>query len=333
MSFLTQKIKGLFNLLLNRPVLLIFNVTRQCNQKCLMCNIPQNTTNITLDEISALAKKFKKFGICEVYLQGGEPLLRADIIGIVDIFIKNSIKPSIISNGELLNLSLKNEIAKRNCNLYISIDSFIPEIYSKLRGKNSLQKVIDNLKLFSSLPRPKGIVAITSTITNFSTIEDFKNIAEFCTKMNFSYYVRPYNYNLDKAGAKADELICDNKKTIEIIEYFNHSKITKNILYSVVYEENVKFLKGKRYKYCDAMKYSIVLNEDGKISPCIEHTDIRFDIDDYNNQYRKLEDIIKNCNDNTPCIYGCTRNVGFIRRNRFQLFIKMFKLAKIRRNK
>jgi len=325
MGIWLQKIKGLRNIVLNKPVLLIFNVTRQCNQRCLMCRIPEKSVLMSLDEILLLADKMKKFGICEVYLQGGEPLLRSDILDIVDIFIKKSIVPTIITNGELLNQRIIQEIANRQCNLSVSIDTFIPELYAKLRGKDSLKKVLDNLK-FLKLIKHKGVFSITSTITKYTTLEDLGKIQDYCKKMNLFYYVRPYNHNLNKAGAEIEELVCDNTKTIEILKHFNLARQGLSFLASIIYEENISFLQGKRYNFCDALKYSMVLNEDGQISPCIEHTDLRFSFDDYCKEANKISKFIKNCNKHTPCIYGCTRNVGFIVKNAGKIILNIFKL-------
>ena len=328
MSFVFQKVKGLINLIQKKPILAVFNVTRHCNQRCLMCHIPKISKELSIEEIKIFADKLQKFGIIEVYLQGGEPLLRKDIIEIVDVFIEKSIRPSIITNGELLTPKIAKEIAKRKCNLFISIDTFIPELYKKLRGNDALEKVLKNLICFKDLIS-KGVIAVTSTITNYSTKEDLQKIQDYCKKMGFAYYVRPYNYNLDKAGAKKEELICDNEKTIKLIEYFNNPNSCENVLFSIVYKENIEFLKGKRYNFCDAMKYTIVLNEDGKISPCIEHTDIKFDLDDYTKQRLNLKDFIKNCNKETPCIYGCTRNIGFLMKNKIKILGNILKIIKI----
>ena len=79
-------------------------------------------------------------------MQGGDPLLRKDIIQIVDIFLSYGIRPTIITNGILLTPKLAEEIAKRHCNLAISIDSLIPERYKMLRGVDMLLKVKTLLK-------------------------------------------------------------------------------------------------------------------------------------------------------------------------------------------
>lgn len=87
-----------------------------------------------LESIKTMAHKLAKFGVGYVYLQGGEPLLRKDIIDIVDIFLNEGIHPTIITNGILLTPEIAKQIAVRNCNLSISIDSMDEKKYGELRG-------------------------------------------------------------------------------------------------------------------------------------------------------------------------------------------------------
>ena len=76
-----QKFKVLRNLLTKRPILTIFDVTKLCNQRCPMCNIWKTESHdMSLDEIEIKASELQRFGIGYVFLQGGEPLVRKDIV-------------------------------------------------------------------------------------------------------------------------------------------------------------------------------------------------------------------------------------------------------------
>ena len=79
-----------------------------------MCHIPQESDDITTEQIEKISKKIQKFGICEVYLQGGEPLLRNDIIKIADIFLEKGIRPTIVTNGEFLTENLYRKSQKES---------------------------------------------------------------------------------------------------------------------------------------------------------------------------------------------------------------------------
>lgn len=113
----------------------VFNVTNQCNERCKMCNIRKETSHpMPIEKIERYAEKLAEFGIGYVYLQGGEPLIRKDIIDIVDIFLNQGIHPTLITNGLLLTQEIAGAIAARNCNLSISIDTMDGKKYENLRG-------------------------------------------------------------------------------------------------------------------------------------------------------------------------------------------------------
>lgn len=98
LKLLAQKFRVFRNMLIHRPILAVFDVIKLSNS-----------------------------GIGYVFLQGGDPLIRKDIIQIADIFLLNGIKPTIITNGILLTRPHAEQIASRECNLAISIDSMIHE--------------------------------------------------------------------------------------------------------------------------------------------------------------------------------------------------------------
>lgn len=77
-------------------------------------------TGMDLTAIEAKSKALVKFGIGYVFLQGGCPLMRHDIMDIIDMFIKYGIQP-VISNGILLTRERAKAIAVRKCNLAISV--------------------------------------------------------------------------------------------------------------------------------------------------------------------------------------------------------------------
>ena len=72
------------NLLLKRPLMVIFDVTKRCNSKCSMCSIWKHQSKpeeeLTLKQIKRIFTELHDFGIKQVLLQGGAPLLRRDIL-------------------------------------------------------------------------------------------------------------------------------------------------------------------------------------------------------------------------------------------------------------
>ena len=90
------------NILLGRPILVVFNLTRRCNSICPMCiwKTPSKLKDeLKLEEIEAIFKDLKSYGIKHVFLQGGEPLLRKDIVQIIESLIRLGLNPTLITNG------------------------------------------------------------------------------------------------------------------------------------------------------------------------------------------------------------------------------------------
>ena len=106
-------LRALINIMLKRPILAIYDVTKLCNQRCLMCNIWKTTSqDMDLEKLETEVKKLSKFGIRYVFIQGGEPLIRKDIIEVIDLFLKYRIKPTVITNGILLTPELASKLQK-----------------------------------------------------------------------------------------------------------------------------------------------------------------------------------------------------------------------------
>lgn len=310
-------IRTILNVLLKRPILVIYDVTKLCNQRCLMCNIwKTQSCDMDIEELEEEIKKLSKFGVGYVFIQGGEPLIRKDIIQVVDLFLKHHIKPTIITNGILLTPEIASEIAKRRCNLAISIDSMNPELFAKLRGVDSLQKVLDNIEKIYKMER-KGNWSITTTVTGLSKFTDIKAIEQYATEHNFMYAIRPYIFVKGVAGKKNDELMYKWKDVAEIFLYMSAKAKKNNYLAYLVYQEHIRYIKGEKMPMCDAAKYSFLMTETGIKSPCIEFTDHTFRLDTFRKDRKVFSDKLEECNSTTPCFYNDAREIGVILRNKW----------------
>jgi Fe-coproporphyrin III synthase len=92
-----------------KPVL-VWNVTRRCNLKCLHC-YAQATAGPAQDELSHqaaldLLRDLKDFGAPVVLFSGGEPLLRPDLLELVDRAVGHGMRAVISTNGTLISRDL-----------------------------------------------------------------------------------------------------------------------------------------------------------------------------------------------------------------------------------
>ena len=101
-------------------------LTKQCNLKCRHCyaNAGQKYDNeLSLEEIQALIKGISDLGAFRLFLTGGEPFLRNDILQIINYADTNGVASYISTNGNAINLETLRELQSSNLKLFqVSID-------------------------------------------------------------------------------------------------------------------------------------------------------------------------------------------------------------------
>ena len=59
------------------------DITSRCNLRCKHCRVNEISHDLTMDEIDIIFNKLKPFKPMGVFISGGEPLTRKDIVEIV----------------------------------------------------------------------------------------------------------------------------------------------------------------------------------------------------------------------------------------------------------
>jgi MoaA/NifB/PqqE/SkfB family radical SAM enzyme len=318
------------NLMLGRPILGVFDVTKLCNERCAFCNVWKTSSDdMSLAEITQKAAELRSFGIGYVFLQGGEPTLRNDLVDIIDIFLSQGIKPTVITNGTRLTDELASAIAERSCNLAISIDSLERQKYMLVRGKDKLQAVMRNVENIARYTATrKGNWAITTTITRVTTLDDVKTIEAFAHKHGFMFAIRPYVHVKGVAGKRDERLVLDKGESNEIFQYMYERARKDNFLASLIYAQHVRYLRGEDLGECDAMRHSFFLKEGGGVAPCIEYPQLRLRLDQFATDKKRHRDEIHRCSCETPCFYNDAREVGILWKNRWSILLNSPKIAR-----
>ena len=317
------------NILLGRPFLVVFNLTRRCNSICPMCSIWQTPSKLkdelTLEDIEIIFKDLKSYGVKHVFLQGGEPLLRKDIIQIIELLIDIGLYPTLITNGLLLNDKIANILAKLKCNVSISLDSLDEKRYMKIRGVDKLPLLLHNIDQCSKIKDKKGIWHIISTISKVN-YDEALDLFNFAKKNGFRFNAYPYNYSHCHSSAHDEEMSYDGDPKIIINTFKELRKVAQKeglIFDKIIYDDTIKYLEGNYCMPCDAMKRSILLTEKGEISQCLEFKPSLSLKEIGIKQALKEMDYskVKKCYRETPCFYGCTRGSGIVIRKIPEIFL------------
>ena len=175
------------------PLVLSWNVNRQCNLKCPHCYI-NATDKKPINELTTEEAKNLIDQICEVskpllILSGGEPLLRPDIYELIRYGASKGLKMGLGSNGSLIDDAAAKKLKEAGIEtVSISLDSHIPEQHDEFRGvKGSWEKAVNAIK---ALRKNGVLVQVNTTLTqqNYDQIDDIMSLAESIGVENFHLF-------------------------------------------------------------------------------------------------------------------------------------------------
>ncbi len=156
-----------------------WNVTRRCNLYCDHCYRESGPEAGDLNQELSTAEGFRlledlqKTGFHLVIFSGGEPLLRPDLVELVDRASELSLYPVLGTNAlEISQERLQNLIAAGLKGMGISLDSVCPEVHDEFRGREGAwQKTVASIKKIVDAGVP---VQINTTLTenNYAELDD-----------------------------------------------------------------------------------------------------------------------------------------------------------------
>ena len=113
------------------PVYAHFGVTHRCNLTCKMCGIwryGNAKEELSIAEVTEVAKRMKRLGVVQVSLGGGEPFAREDLADLVHCFVKEGLNTRVLTNGIGINKAQLDRMLDDGVrNFSISLDSLYPE--------------------------------------------------------------------------------------------------------------------------------------------------------------------------------------------------------------
>jgi len=133
-----------------KPVV-VWNVTRRCNLKCVHC-YAHATGEAAQDELSTeegkvLLDDLAQFGCPVVLFSGGEPLVRQDLVELADYAVKLGMRAVISTNGTLITRSVAQALKDVGLSYVgISLDG-MREVNDKFRGvKGSFKRAMAGIQ-------------------------------------------------------------------------------------------------------------------------------------------------------------------------------------------
>jgi radical SAM family uncharacterized protein len=176
-------------------------LTYNCNLRCKMCPFWKRTSpDPSLTQEKAVLKQIYRSGAVGVAFEGGEPLLRRDLVEILAFSRSLPLHTSIVTNGTLLESRIAEIAPYINGVIYVSLDG-LEKTHDAIRGVDgSFEKAIRGIRA----ARKKVAVTINSTVMaeNIDEIESLVQLAkELDTKISIAIAHEYCNANASSPDA------------------------------------------------------------------------------------------------------------------------------------
>lgn len=255
------------------------SVTDRCNLRCTYC-MPQNgkcysdqDEILTYDEIVKLAGIFRKLGIKNVKLTGGEPLVRAQIAELI-YRLKTECgmeKVTLTTNGVLLEEQFAHLVKAGLDGVNISLDTPDAEGYRNLTGSDSLQKVLNGIELAE---KTAGVSVKLNCVLMHQTREELLALTEFARKNISVRFIElmPIGQGKEKHTLKeADvrKMLSETYGTLKPVT----QKLGSGPAHYVEIEGfagKIGFISAISHKFCSGCN-RVRLMSDGFLKPCLQY--------------------------------------------------------------
>jgi cyclic pyranopterin phosphate synthase len=259
-------------------------VTQRCNLNCFYCHLEGEVSNnkkeMTSEEIQKIIALAASFEIKKVKLTGGEPLLRNDILNIIQM-IKDTAgikEVSLTTNGFFLARYAKNLLKSGLARVNISLDTLNHQKFQKITGVNALDGIIFGIK--EAVKVGLHPVKINMVLLKGLNEDEIPSMIDFAKENNVIIQIiefeSPYENNIYKmyhAEMDSVENYLKNRAYKIIIRRMHHRRkyyLTNGSIVEVVKPmHNTEFCKN-----CNRIR----ITSDGKVKPCLFRNNNLIDI-------------------------------------------------------
>jgi len=174
-------------------------ITAKCthNYNCLHCCYSNLKTLKEIEDIKTVAEKLLEFGLYNIIISGGEPLIRKELPEIIQIFIENVIRVQVDTagwkNGKIIKKIPNDDLVT----IQVSLDGATAKTHNTLRRKvDSFDVAVRTIK---SLIKEKYRVKVSTVLTTLNVYE-LEDMYNFLLGLNVRRWIiaplRPFGNGL-----------------------------------------------------------------------------------------------------------------------------------------
>lgn len=233
----------------------VWEITERCQLKCQHCcnEHRRDGRELSLDQAKDIVDELHEHSIDKLILTGGDPLMYANVIELIDYAKTKDMKVSISTNGIMLDLLSEKLKKVKPDKLIIGLDGFSSKSNDVFRGIdgafNTVMTGINKLK-------NSGIKIDIHCVITTLNINEIASLSEYCAENDFELSL--------------SSLVEIEEKPM-ISKFVVSDEVRLNELYSTKFKSKVKFVRNASGSLgdCDAGKNIIGVKANGMYTPCL----------------------------------------------------------------
>ena len=171
-----------FELGLNAPICLTWELTYACNLACLHClssSGRRDSRELTTGQCEAVIDELQAMQVFYVNIGGGEPTVRPDFWHLLDYAVDHQVGVKFSTNGVRVTPERARFLASSNyVDVQVSIDGATAEVNDRVRGQGSYDMAIRALENLAEAGFADAKISVVVTRENVGQLDLFKSLAD-----------------------------------------------------------------------------------------------------------------------------------------------------------
>lgn len=152
--------------------------TYKCNLRCPYCEASAGKAaenELTTEEVKGLIDDLNNMGVKRLLISGGEPLLRQDLIEIMELARRRNLELGLVTNGFFVE-DRWDDLRRFKYFLYFTSMDGVPEYSNRMRGsEDAFKRAMIGLELFGRLDVP---IRMVNTVVHPGNIDQLESLLE-----------------------------------------------------------------------------------------------------------------------------------------------------------
>jgi len=178
----TRRLVDEFELGLEAPICLTWELTYACNLACVHClssSGRRDPRELSTQECQRVIDELERMQVFYVNIGGGEPTIRRDFFDLVDYATSHHVGVKFSTNGSRLSPSVAKRLAHTDyVDVQISLDGASAAVNDALRGGGSYNSAINAMENLARAGFEGFKISVVVTRHNVGQLDEFRSLAQ-----------------------------------------------------------------------------------------------------------------------------------------------------------